>query len=278
MTVELKTKKQTESLWATKPTAIKRFLNKTNYLFIDESGDYSKQSFDQIKLHFSEGKEISKNFELFSMIGILIQGKELKSKSVELRKIKRKFFAEKFLENEELCFHAREMYNKNCLVNLLENKEIFDEEWDKFIIDTNFKLFASYINKKDYYLEGKYMENKPNNVFEKTFIDLLDSVNNNSKVKNIVVVYESISEKKDRKLLNLFNGYVQNGRWTKFKGIYFMPKRVNIRGKNRAIYGFELADALQYPIQEYALAKNYHKIKNKFYFYPYHENKTLNSI
>lgn len=278
MSVELETKKEVSRLCTLKPTAIKRFLNKTNYLFIDESGDHSKQSFEQIKLHFSEGKEITKNFELFSMIGVLIQGLELKNKSVELRKIKRKYFPDKSLETEELCFHAREMYNKNGLVNLLEDKESFNKEWDKFIIETNFKLFASYINKKDYYVDGKYAENKPNDVFEKTFIDLLDSVNSNSKVKNIVVVYESINEKQDRKLLNLFNGYVQNGRWTKFKGIYFMPKRLNVRGRNRAIYGFEIADALQYPIQEYALAKNYHKIKNKFYFYPYHENKTLNSI
>lgn len=278
MSVELETKKEVKELWTTEPTAIRRFQNKTSYLFIDESGDYSKKSFDKIKLYFSDGVEVTKNFELFSMVGILIRGKELKSKSVELRKIKRKYFPDISYSEDELCFHSREMYNQNGIVNTLEDKESFNEEWDKFIIDTDFKVFASYINKKDYYIQGKYIENKSNNVFEKTFIDLLDSINDNSKIKNIVVVYESINEKKDRKLLNLFNGYVKNGRWTKFKGIYFMPKRVNIRGRNRAIYGFELADALQYPIQEYALAKNYHKIKNKFYFYPYHENKTLNSI
>ena len=158
----------------------------TFYFFIDESGDHGL-------------KKLNHEFPLFLLCGILFEQVDYSLISESFNSIKNTFWG-----NTNVIFHSRDI--RKCekeFVILLDSKvktQFYDElNWS--MIQNEFTVFASAINKKEYVaifgeLHNDIYEQALTAVFNQIFMYLL----NNHAETVINVIIEKRGKKEDRKL------------------------------------------------------------------------------
>lgn len=231
----------------------------TFYFFIDESGDHGLQ-------------KVNHEFPLFVLCGILVEQFEYSKIRDSFNSIKNQFWG-----NANVIFHSRDI--RKCekdFVTLLNSnvKKLFYEELNQAIIENEYTVVASAINKIDYI---KAFGEFHNNVYElaltAVFNQILTYLFNNKLNPVIDVVIEKRGKKEDRKLEEHFK-YIQTKGTEAFSALQIANCKISIRFKDKKenINGLQLADLIAYPIAKYIIDPTdmnlaYHVLKNKIYMH-----------
>ncbi len=231
----------------------------TFYLFIDESGDHGLQ-------------KLNHEFPLFVLCGILVEQFEYSKIRDSFNSIKNQFWG-----NTNVIFHSRDI--RKCekdFVTLLNSntKKLFYEELNQAIIENEYTVVASAINKIDYV---KAFGEFHNNVYElaltAVFNQILTYLFNNKLNAVIDVVIEKRGKKEDRKLEEHFK-YIQANGTEAFSAQQIASCKISIRFKDKKenVNGLQLADLIAYPIAKYVIDSTemniaFHIFKNKIYKY-----------
>lgn len=231
----------------------------TFYFFIDESGDHGLQ-------------KINHEFPLFVLCGILVEQFEYSKIRDSFNSIKNQFWG-----NTNVILHSRDI--RKCekdFVTLLNSnvKKLFYEELNQAIIENEYTVVASAINKIDYI---KAFGEFHNNVYElaltAVFNQILTYLFNNKLNPVIDVVIEKRGKMEDRKLEEHFK-YIQTKGTEAFSAQQIANCKISIRFKDKKenINGLQLADLIAYPIAKHIIDPTdmnlaYHVLKNKIYMH-----------
>lgn len=216
----------------------------TFYFFIDESGDHGL-------------KKLNHEFPLFLLCGILVEQVDYSIFSESFNSIKNKFWG-----NTNVIFHSRDI--RKCekeFVTLLDSKvknQFYDElNWS--MIQNEFTVFASAINKKEYVaifgeLQNDIYEQALTAVFNQIFMYLLNK--HTETVINVII--EKRGKREDRKLEEHFK-LLRNLGTEMFSAEQIANCNLSIqfRNKKENINGLQLADLTAYPIARFVLNPEY---------------------
>ena len=212
----------------------------TFYFFIDESGDHGL-------------KKLNQEFPLFLLCGILVEQLNYSKIRESFNSIKNKFWG-----NTNVIFHSRDIRKcqKEFVAFLDSNvKTQFYNELNRSMIQNEFTVFASAINKKEYVaafgeLHNNIYEQALTAVFNQIFIYLLN--NHTETVINVII--EKRGKKEDRKLEEHFK-LLKNLGTELFSAEHIANWNLSIqfRDKKENINGLQLADLTAYPIARYIL-------------------------
>ena len=229
----------------------------TLYFFIDESGDHGL-------------KKLNQEFPLFLLCGILVEQLNYSRIRESFNSIKNKFWG-----NTNVIFHSRDI--RKCekeFVTFLDSnvKTQFYDELNRSMIQNEFTVFASAINKKEYVAAFGELHN---NIYEQAltavFNQILTYLFNNKLNAFIDVVIEKRGKKEDRKLEEHFK-YLQEQGTDSFSAKQIANWEISIRFKDKKenVNGLQLADLIAYPIAKYVIDPTemnlaFHIFKNKIY-------------
>jgi hypothetical protein len=216
----------------------------TFYFFIDESGDHGL-------------KKLNHEFPVFLLCGILVNEEAYYRIRESFNSIKNQFWG-----NTNVIFHSRDI--RKCekeFVTLLDSKvknQFYDElNWS--MIQNEFTVFASAINKKEYVaifgeLHNDIYEQALTAVFNQIFMYLLNK--HTETVINVII--EKRGKKEDRKLEEHFK-LLRNLGTEMFSAEQIANCNLSIqfRNKKENNNGLQLADLTAYPIARFILNPEY---------------------
>lgn len=207
-------------------------------LYLDESGDHGITTIDD-------------TYPVFSLAGCVFENEYYQSEVIgQVNNIKENYWG-----TTDIIFHYREMRKKLDLFRNLKNpiiREAFYENFYEMLINLNFKIISSVIDKKE--LVNQYWI--PDSPYDLTFTFIIERYQHFLKRNKSLgaIVIEAREESQNRHLKALYNKILDKGTTylsgieiNKYvKGLHFTKKRDNI-------VGCQLADIIAYPIAWYGL-------------------------
>jgi hypothetical protein len=228
------------------------------YLFLDESGDHGL-------------KKVDPDFPAFVLCGIIMSDLNYESLRSDFNSIKQKFWGD-----NKVIFHSRDIRkcDKEFKVLLdIETKRRFYTELDRTILESNYTVISSVIEKVNYIkkygkLRGDVYEIALSFIIERA-VFFLDSLN--EKINTLYLIIEKRGKKEDAQLKQHIETLIKIGTY------YVSPDRlkaynvkVEFREKRQNVNGLQLSDLIAYPIARYCMDKEranpaFEIIKSKIY-------------
>jgi len=214
------------------------------YLFLDESGDHGLTTVDD-------------SFPVFLLFGVLTSHQEYTKIRDEINLIKNTFW-----NNKEVVLHSSDIRKCNKEFQILFDlnlKSKFYSALNKIITDSDYKFFASAINKREYInLFGKLS----NDVYELALsfiieraVFCLDDIFQQD--KKLTIVIERRGKNEDRKLNTHFQKLLSRGTgYVNAERLKALDLKIEFRYKKQNVNGLQLADLIAYPIARYVIDKN----------------------
>ena len=214
------------------------------YLFIDESGDHGLST-------------VNPDFPVFLLCGVIIAANEYENVRQSFNQIKHALWG-----NKEVIFHSRDIRKCDKEFSVLfdlEKKKWFYDHINDVIVNQNFTVIASAINKDNYIhrfgrLSNDVYELSLSFIIERA-IFFLDEIKQSNKELEIII--EKRGKKEDKRLDEHFQrlitrgtGYVTSKRLTDY------ALKITFKSKKENINGLQLADLIAYPIARYVMEPN----------------------
>ena len=211
------------------------------YLFIDESGDHGLVNLDP-------------SFPVFLLCGLLVSKENYLLTRDNINNLKRKFW-----NNKEVILHSRDI--RKCekefqILFDLNLKREFYSGINRIIIDSQYRIIASAINKSSYI---KRYGKLSNDVYELALsfiieraIFSLDEIADTEKQLNIII--EKRGKKEDKKLSEHFQRLLARGTgFVSAERLKEVNTKIFFKDKKENINGLQLCDLLAYPIARYVI-------------------------
>ncbi|MBU3658392.1 MAG: DUF3800 domain-containing protein [Flavobacteriales bacterium] len=211
------------------------------YLFIDESGDHGLVSLDN-------------SFPVFLLCGLLTSEENYDSIKSNINELKHFFW-----KNKSVILHSRDI--RKCekefqILFDLDVKKQFYEKLNNVIINSNYRIISSAINKSKYISTYGKLSNDVYEIALSFIIEraifCLDEIKSHQKQLEIII--EKRGKKEDKTLSEHFQRLVARGT------TYVTPDRlkaigikITFKDKKDNINGLQMADLLAYPLARYVI-------------------------
>lgn len=208
--------------WYEQPTILSSIDQKSDYVFIDESGDIKDLKSIIKKIH--NHSTVSVRDSNFLLTGIFIPSRNLKFLYGCFNELKIRYF------NELFPFHAVDIdRNAEPYCNLGEKKQDFCKELSEIVTGFRYEIVGTAINKVNY-VEKYYPEECEIDyrdiiwsIYSRHFKKLEDILND--RIKDAIVVVEEGSDPEiDHLILDCFNWLRTTKKIVRLKKLYFTKK------------------------------------------------------
>lgn len=252
--------------WVEKPTILSYISKEQNYIFIDESGDI--KDLKTIIKKVRNGECINVRDSNFVLNSIFLSKKNLLALYKSFSSLKKKYNIAKVNFHSVDIDHRRNAFSQKNMND--ETRMKFLNELNDIIINSNYYLIATAINKYDYV--RKYCINEAIEardiiicIYEREFLKIEKMLSDLDK-NAVLVIEESSNPKIDNLILQSFNELRIRKKIKRITALYFTSK-------NAKVYpvGTELADLTSKPI--YQIFRNLEFIQILRKIYRFHANK-----
>jgi len=213
------------------------------YLFIDESGDHGLT-------------KINSDFPVFLLCGVLIKEDDYETIRQAINSLKRSIWKDK-----DVIFHSRDI--RKCEKEFqklfdLELKKYFYDELNKIIVQSNYTIIASAIQKDEFIKQfGKLQDDVYEVALSFVIEQAINALNDMSTEAILSIIIEKRGKREDKRLDDHFQKIIARGTGNlTSKELSNFNLTFTFKNKKENINGLQLTDLVAYPIARYVIEPN----------------------